>query len=109
MAREQRQVAGRVVAITGAGRGIGAEIAGTLSRAGAKVALGDIDLAAAQRVADGLHGEAVALPLDVTDRDAFAAFLDQTIERLGPLDVLVNNAGIAEAAPRFVEQDPARI
>jgi len=107
MARSQRQVAGMVVAITGAGRGIGAEIAGTLSRAGARVALGDIDAAAAQRVADGLYGEAVALPLDVTDRASFAAFLDGAAERLGPVDVLVNNAGIAPAAPHFVDQDPA--
>jgi len=109
VAREQRQVAGEVVAVTGAGHGIGAEIARTLSRAGARVALGDVDLAAAERVAAGLYGEAVALPLDVTDRDVFAAFLDAAEARLGPLDVLVNNAGIAQAAPRFAEQDPAAI
>lgn len=109
MARTQRQVAGRVVAITGAGRGIGAATAGVLSRAGMRVAIGDLDLEAAERTAAGLYGETLALPLDVTDRASFGAFLDAAEAGLGPLDVLVNNAGIAHAAPSFADEDPAVI
>lgn len=105
MARERRSMQGKVIAVTGAGHGIGREIAATLSRAGAHVALGDIDVAAAEQARAGLYGEHVALAVDVTDRASFIAFLDAAEERLGPLGVLVNNAGIAAAAP-YEEQDP---
>jgi NADP-dependent 3-hydroxy acid dehydrogenase YdfG len=73
-------------------------------RQGMKVAIGDLDEQAARRTAEELGASAAALPLDVTDRDSFAAFLDAAEERLGPLDVLVNNAGIMQIG-RFVDED----
>jgi len=108
MAQEQRELAGRTVAVTGAAGGIGAATAGALSRAGAKVALGDVDVDGARRVAETLYGPHLVRELDVTDRASFTAFLDAAEAELGPLDVLINNAGIAPAAP-FAEQDAAMI
>jgi short-subunit dehydrogenase len=89
---QPRSLAGKVVAITGGGRGIGAATAAALVREGAKVAIGDLDLDVAQRTADELG--ATAFPLDVTDRTGFTKFLEEVEGRLGPVDVLVNNAGI---------------
>jgi short-subunit dehydrogenase len=71
-----------------------------------KVALGDLDVAEAQRTADQLGAGTIAVSLDVTDRDSFAAFLDATEEQLGPVDVLVNNAGIMPVG-RFEDEDDA--
>lgn len=78
--------------MTGGGRGIGAATAAALARAGAQVAVADIDLTTAQNTADRIGATAYAL--DVTDRPAFTAFLDEVEHRLGPIDILVNNAGI---------------
>lgn len=89
-------VAGKVVAITGGARGIGAATAVALTAAGARVAVGDID---------GTPGSAI-LPLDVTDEASFEAFLDEVESRLGPIDVLINNAGIMPTGP-FLSEDAA--
>jgi NAD(P)-dependent dehydrogenase (short-subunit alcohol dehydrogenase family) len=94
MARQARSLQGKVVAITGGARGIGRATARALAREGAKVAIGDLDQPLAEQTAAELGGEAVGLELDVTRRDSFADFLDQVAERLGPVDVLINNAGI---------------
>ena len=89
----------RVVAITGAARGIGLATAQALAERGAHVAIGDLDLTEAEAAAASLPGTAAGVQLDVTDEDSFARFLDTTAERLGPLDVLVNNAGIMFVGP----------
>jgi NAD(P)-dependent dehydrogenase (short-subunit alcohol dehydrogenase family) len=94
MAREPRSLQGKVVAITGGARGIGKATAQALVRKGAKVAIGDLDKALAEQTAEQIGGDTLALELDVTDRDSFEGFLDQVEERLGSLDVLINNAGI---------------
>lgn len=94
MARSPRSLEGHVVAITGAGRGIGRATAAACARAGMKVAIGDLDRAAAEQAAAELGSGAIALHVDVVDRDSVRRFLDETEQRLGPLDVLVNNAGI---------------
>src|SRR5436190_246560 len=106
MAKEPRSLRGKVVAITGGARGIGKATANALAHEGARVAVGDLDAAFADRAAGEIGGEAVGLPLDVTRRDSFAAFLDEVAERLGPLDVLVNNAGIMPIGP-FADEDDA--
>jgi len=106
MAKEPRSLQGKVVAITGGARGIGRATARALAAEGAKVALGDLDKPLAEEAAAELGTEAVGLALDVTERDSFARFLDQVGERLGPLDVLINNAGIMPIG-RFVDEDDA--
>ena len=104
MAKQPRILAGQTAAITGAARGIGRATAAAFLRQGMRVAIGDVDLDAAQRTAAELGASAVALPLDVTERASFTAFLDGVEEQLGPLDVLVNNAGIMPIG-RFIDED----
>ncbi len=104
MAKPPRILAGQSAAVTGAARGIGRATARAFLDAGMRVAIGDVDLPAAQRAAEELGPRTVALPLDVTDRDSFARFLDAAEEQLGPLDVLVNNAGIMPVG-RFLDED----
>jgi short-subunit dehydrogenase len=104
MAKQPRILAGQSAAITGAARGIGKATAQALLCQGMKVAIGDVDLAAAQQTAKELGPSTVALALDVTDRASFTAFLDKAEEQLGPIDVLVNNAGIMPIG-RFIDED----
>jgi NADP-dependent 3-hydroxy acid dehydrogenase YdfG len=106
MAKERRSLAGKVVAITGGARGIGEATARAIVAKGGKVAIGDLDVELAQKTAATLGGETIALELDVTRRDSFENFISQVEERLGPLDVLVNNAGIMPIGP-FVEEEDA--
>ncbi len=106
MAAQPRPLQGRVVAITGGARGIGKATAQALVRKGAKVAIGDLDRELAEATAAELGSDTLALELDVTRRDSFEGFLDQVEERLGSLDVLVNNAGIMPLG-RFVDEDDA--
>ncbi|MEA2424579.1 MAG: hypothetical protein QOH13_989 [Thermoleophilaceae bacterium] len=99
---------GRVVAITGAARGLGLATAKALAERGARVAIADLDgdlarVEAAALPGPGPHAGYVA---DVTDPAGFAAFLDDTERDLGPLDVLVNNAGIMPVGP-FAQEDPS--
>jgi NADP-dependent 3-hydroxy acid dehydrogenase YdfG len=106
MAKVPRSLAGKVVAITGGARGIGRATAAALIGQGARVAIGDIEVALAERTAQELGAGTIGLPLDVTQRASFAAFLDEVETRLGPLDVLVNNAGIMPIGP-FVDETDA--
>jgi|1186.fasta_scaffold03680_2 NAD(P)-dependent dehydrogenase (short-subunit alcohol dehydrogenase family) len=93
MSRKQpRSLHGRVAVVTGGGRGIGRALCRALAREGAKLAVGDVDGAAAEEAAAELGG--LGLRVDVTDRPGFSAFLDEVEQRLGPIDVMVNNAGI---------------
>jgi NAD(P)-dependent dehydrogenase (short-subunit alcohol dehydrogenase family) len=108
MAKEPRSLSGKVVAITGGGRGIGRATALALAREGARVAVGDLDREAAESVAAELGDGALGLSLDVTDHAGFSAFLDDVEQRLGPLDVLVNNAGIMPVTP-LLEESPESI
>jgi len=104
MAKQPRILAGQGAAITGAARGIGKATAQAFLRQGMRVAIGDVDLAAAEQTAAELGQRTIALPLDVTERESFARFLDEVEKQLGPLDVLVNNAGIMPLG-RFVDED----
>jgi len=106
MARKApRSIAGRVVAITGGARGIGHATARALIAEGARVAIGDIDAPLARQAAQELGSGTLGLELDVTDRGSFDAFLTEVESRLGPLDVLINNAGIMPIGPFVSETD----
>ena len=85
---------GRRALITGAGSGIGEGIALAMGRAGAFVIAVDINGAAATRTATTLGSDAAAFALDVTDRAAVDALAARIAAEFGPIDVLVNNAGI---------------
>lgn len=96
---------GRVVAITGAARGIGLATAERLLASGAKVAVGDLDEQALAHVVSRHPGGALSVTcLDVRDPGSFAAFLDQAEAEHGPLDVLINNAGVMPVGPLLDEQ-----
>lgn len=103
MAKERRSLNGKVVAITGGARGIGKATSEALARRGARLALGDVDLATAEQTAAGLGGGSIALALDVSDRGSFEHFLDEAERQLGVVDVVINNAGIMPVTP-FVEE-----
>jgi NAD(P)-dependent dehydrogenase (short-subunit alcohol dehydrogenase family) len=104
MSRNGRTARGKVVVITGGARGIGYAIARRLLADGAKVAIGDIDEAKLAESAKKL-GIICYGRLDVTDSDAFDAFLDRVEDELGLLDVLVNNAGIMPVGHFHEEED----
>ena len=90
----QFDLRGKVVAITGGARGIGLATANAFAQRGALVAIGDLDAAGARAAAERIGRGATGLALDVTDRASFESFLNEVEHRLGPLDVMVNNAGI---------------
>jgi NAD(P)-dependent dehydrogenase (short-subunit alcohol dehydrogenase family) len=105
MAKAPRSLAGKVVAITGGARGIGRATAAALIAQGARVAIGDIDAPLAAQTASELGSGTLGLPLDVTNRESFDAFLTETETQLGPLDVVINNAGIMPIGPFVDETD----
>jgi 2-hydroxycyclohexanecarboxyl-CoA dehydrogenase len=99
-----RGLAGKVAFITGAGRGMGRAMAERLAAEGARVAVTDIDKDAAAAAATALGGDACAVHLDVTDAASVGAAVEEATTLLGPIDVLVNNAGWDRMAP-FVDTD----
>jgi NAD(P)-dependent dehydrogenase (short-subunit alcohol dehydrogenase family) len=85
----------KVVLITGAGRGLGAATAAALAQRGARVVIADIDLAAAQSVAESLpRGHGRALQCDVTQLDSVQDVARQALEHYGRIDVVIANAGV---------------
>ncbi len=93
---------GRVALVTGAAKGIGQGIADNLARAGASVAVADLDSATAEATAKGLRQvgcRAVAIEADVSDAASVEAMVAATLEAFGRLDILVNNAAIYPMSP----------
>ncbi len=93
---------GKVAIVTGSNRGIGRGIARGFAREGARLALAARDAALLDDAVDefrSLGADVEAIPTDVTEEAAVDALIAQTLEHFGQLDVLVNNAGIAEHAP----------
>jgi len=105
MSKTPRSLSGKVAVVTGGARGIGQALARALAREGVVVAIGDLDAGAAQAAAAELGNGSIGLALDVTDRPGFTAFLDVVEQRLGPIDVIVNNAGIMMVTPLDSESD----
>ena len=97
--KQQKDLSGRRIAITGGARGIGLETARILTSLGAHVTIGDLDADLAR--SEGAHIGASGCSLDVTDEASFSSFLSQ----IGDIDVLVNNAGVMPTGP-FLDQSP---
>jgi NAD(P)-dependent dehydrogenase (short-subunit alcohol dehydrogenase family) len=103
-------LAGKVVIITGASRGIGAAAAAALAKAGATLVLTARDAAQLDHVAQAITrdgGTAAAIPCDVSDWTAVQHLVAETQRRFGKIDVLVNNAGVIEPIAVTAESDPA--
>jgi NAD(P)-dependent dehydrogenase (short-subunit alcohol dehydrogenase family) len=98
MTDDQAGLSGKVALVTGGASGIGAGIARVLASRGARVAIGDLDERSAASVAADLDG-GVGVRLDVTNRASTGTALDRVEALLGPVDVLVNNAGVSNVAP----------
>jgi NAD(P)-dependent dehydrogenase (short-subunit alcohol dehydrogenase family) len=101
---------GRVAAITGGALGIGRATARLFAAEGATVALGDVEVGAAETVAKEIvnrGGRAIAVAVDVGDAGQVQAFVDRVVGELGRLDIMFANAGIAHSAP-FLEHPEAQ-
>lgn len=104
-------IRGRTIAITGAARGIGHATAKALLARGARVVIGDRDVAVLESAVTelGRYGQVTGYPLDVTDRESFEVFLDKArTDGAGHIDVLINNAGVMPIGP-FLEQSEQSI
>ena len=98
------ELSGRISIVTGGGSGIGRSLAVGLARAGASVAIADIDVASANETAELIMAEipnaaVMVAPCNVTDAASVEASFDALLERFGGLDILVNAAGVAPAYP----------
>lgn len=100
--RVRERVAGKVALVTGGSRGLGLVVARELGRRGARVVVCARDEEELERAAASLRAEgidALALPCDVTDSDGVAGLVADVNEQLGPVDIVVNNAGIIQVGP----------
>lgn len=94
-----KRLVGKRALITGAARGIGLAYARRYVAEGARVAIGDIDLARARDAAAEIGDQAIAVEMDVSNQDSIDRAVAETVDRLGRIDILINNAAIFTAAP----------
>jgi NAD(P)-dependent dehydrogenase (short-subunit alcohol dehydrogenase family) len=95
---------GRTAIVTGAAAGIGHAIAARLADAGATIAVADLDLPGAQKVAAALPNGAFAVQVDIAVATSVQQAVEQVLAQAGKIDILVNNAGIAGPAAYIWEQ-----
>ncbi|MCB8915221.1 MAG: SDR family oxidoreductase [Thermoleophilales bacterium] len=118
MASMEQVLEGAVVVVTGGAAGIGRATATKMAESGARVAIGDIHAEKAVETAGEISemvgreaartgGKVIGKPLDVTDRDGFELFLDDVEAEFGPIDCLVNNAGVMLLGPIDEEERAA--
>ncbi|WP_047908492.1 3-hydroxybutyrate dehydrogenase [Pandoraea faecigallinarum] len=96
------QLNGKVAVVTGAASGIGKEIALTLARAGAAIAIADLNQQGADAVAEEIRaagGKAIGVAMDVTSEDAVNSGIDKVADTFGSIDILISNAGIQIVNP----------
>lgn len=93
------KLAGKTALITGAARGIGLEFARAYIAQGARVALADINAQAVAQAAESLGPQALGIQMDVTQADSIEVGFAQAIDKMGKLDILINNAALFSAAP----------
>lgn len=102
MSQSVNQLNGKVAVVTGAASGIGKEIALTLARAGAAVAIADLNQQGADAVAEEIKaagGQAIGVAMDVTNEEAVNSGIDKVAQTFGSVDILISNAGIQIVNP----------
>jgi D-sorbitol dehydrogenase (acceptor) len=100
---------GKTAIVTGGGSGIGRGISLRYAREGASIVVADLNIAAAEKVAEEIvtaGGKALAVQMDVTDREAVKGMVSVAVQEYGGLDILVNNAGLGKIIP-FMETTEA--
>ena len=108
--KPMRRFEGQVVIVTGAGHGIGRAVAERFATEGGQVVLNDIDRERATEVTraiDAAGGAAISVVGDIVETSTVDELFSVTLERFGPVDVLVNNAGLIHMARHFLEADEA--
>ncbi|BET12029.1 3-hydroxybutyrate dehydrogenase [Pandoraea sputorum] len=102
MSQSMNQLNGKVAVVTGAASGIGKEIALTLARAGAAIAIADLNQQGADAVAEEIKaagGKAIGVAMDVTNEEAVNSGIDKVAQTFGSVDILISNAGIQIVNP----------
>ncbi|MEL7150819.1 MAG: L-iditol 2-dehydrogenase [Pseudomonadota bacterium] len=106
-----RRLDGKTALITGGARGIGRAFAEAYVREGAKVVIADINLEGARATAEAIGHDAVAVEMDVTSQESIDSAFSTAVERVGGIDILINNAALFTAAPltEITREDYVRV